>query len=211
MAECSPNRNASTTWISRNLCMTMAMHGFLRGVCSPCISSNSKCLILSSMPVLSQKGVEILIGPIMTLSGLFNSVQDPCRKTSLHFLSCAVGRVHSPLWARQPAGGTRKVRVKEEPKPHAQASSNTEICSGIRHLRNSLDGCCFLSQSDMFHVLFIYWLECKLYKKAFLSLLFRAVSLVPRTVPGIKLIVHEVLNEWFSNFHSQSTLYVQLP
>lgn len=64
----------------------MAMHGFLRGVCSLCISPNSKCLILSSKPVLSQKGVEILIGPIMTLSVLFNSVQDPCHKTFLRFL-----------------------------------------------------------------------------------------------------------------------------
>lgn len=103
------------------------------------------------------------------------------RKTSQLFLSSVlwVENIHHCKHSGQM--GNSDGKEQEEPKPHALSSPHTEICSGVRNLRNSLDCCCFLSQSNMFHVLLIWLLKCKVYNEAFLSLLF-----TPKSVPDMK-------------------------
>ena len=102
-------------------------------------------------------------------------------KTSQLFLSSVLWVEYIHHCKHSGQMGNSEDKEKEEPKPHAQSSPHTEICFGIRNLRNSLDCCCFLSRSNMFHALLICLLKCKLYNEAFLSLLF-----TPKSVPDMK-------------------------
>lgn len=84
-----------------------------------------------------------------------------CDKTSQLFLSSVLWAEYIHHCKHSGQMGNRAGKEKEEPEPHARSSPHTGICFGIRHLRNRLDRC-FLSQSNMFHVLLIWLLKCKL-------------------------------------------------
>lgn len=153
MEECSPNGMHSFVNVNKKSCMRMAMHGFLcdrkglGGVCSPHISSNSVSHPLPYATLISRRNWKFDWSSYDTI-GPVNSEQDHCYKTRLCFSSLLCLRHLSMV------SSWRCIESKDKKK--SQASSKTQICFGIRNIRNSLD--CFFKVTLTCSML--YWFAC---------------------------------------------------